>query len=100
MYMISDCKMHQMGWLEDLDDKGLETIIKNLEGKGGTSFVPVFEEVERMRVRPDIVLYCTDLIGEYPEHRPSCPVLWLTTNKTAEPPFGEVIVIPEDEVRK
>lgn len=100
LYMISDCKIHHMGVLDDSDYEGLEDVIKNLRGKGGTSFIPVFDEVEHLRWIPDLLVYTTDLCGSYPDWVPGYPVVWLTTNKTAEVPFGEVIIIPEDEVRK
>lgn len=94
-YMICDCKVHEMGQLEDISDSYLETVIKDLKGKGGTSFVPVFEEVKQMKSPPDLLIYATDLIGEFPDSRPSYPVIFLTpTQGKVQVPFGDVVRIP------
>lgn len=58
-----------------------------LAGGGSTRFTPVFEWVDREPVRPDALLYFTDAQGEFPEHAPDYPVLWLVKGN-APVPFG------------
>lgn len=56
-------------------------------GGGGTSFVPVFEWLERAGQRPDALIYFTDADGEFPKQGPDYPVLWLVKGKLPVP-FG------------
>ena len=60
----------------------------DLAGGGGTRFTPVFEWIEASGLRPDALLYFTDALGEFPEHEPPYPVLWLVHGNGAVP-FGE-----------
>jgi predicted metal-dependent peptidase len=61
-----------------------------LQGGGGTSFVPVFEWVQTQDRQPDVLVYFTDAEGEFPDHAPNYPVLWLV--KGREPvPWGQRI---------
>ena len=68
-----------------------------LIGGGGTSFVPLFEDIDRRKIKPTLLVYFTDTFGEFPERPPSYPVLWVVveTEQTLDPkvPFGSVIVI-------
>jgi predicted metal-dependent peptidase len=61
-----------------------------LEGGGGTSFLPPFAWLEARGVRPDCLLYFTDAEGEFPPHPPVFPVLWLVKG-TGRVPWGERI---------
>jgi hypothetical protein len=58
---------------------------RDLEGGGGTSFVPVFEWVERAGVQPDLLVYFTDAEGEFPKAEPHYPVIWLVKGRGAVP---------------
>lgn len=63
-------------------------------GRGGTSFVPVFEWIEeKMKngMRPDALFFFTDLCGDFPDKAPSYPVAWLAFDRDLKPPFGQVI---------
>lgn len=63
-------------------------------GRGGTSFVPVFEWLaEQMAkgMRPDALFFFTDLCGYFPKEAPPYPVVWLAFNANLKPPFGQVI---------
>jgi len=68
-----------------------------LVGNGGTSFVPLFEDVDRRKIKLTLLVYFTDTFGEFPKRPPSYPVLWVVveTEQTLDPkvPFGSVIVI-------
>lgn len=57
-------------------------------GGGGTSFVPVFDWVEREALAPDLLIYFTDAMGEFPALAPPYPVLWLVKGN-GPVPFGE-----------
>ena len=59
-------------------------------GGGGTRFTPVFDWVERHGRQPDLLLYFTDAEGEFPDHAPSYPVIWLVKGK-APVPWGQRI---------
>lgn len=65
-------------------------------GGGGTSFEPVFNEIERRGLSPRAVFYFTDTQGDFPRQAPSYPVYWLVKsyigdNSVPWVPFGTVI---------
>lgn len=62
------------------------------KGGGGTSFVPVFEEVAKSGLEPLCLIYFTDLQGTFPSEPPPYPVIWLTVDKGTAP-FGEILEI-------
>ena len=71
-----------------------DLIARDFEGKGGggTSFKPVFKELEKDP--PVCAVYLTDMMGDFPDHAPEYPVLWAAT--TDQPaPFGEIVRINE-----
>lgn len=84
--MYTDAKVHKVEEFDPAD----EVVKFNPVGGGGTSFVPVFEEVEKRGIRPALLIYFTDLLGRFPEVAPSYPVLWVSTNPNGKAPFGEV----------
>ncbi len=61
-------------------------------GRGGTSFIPVFEYIGKHE-SPTCLIYLTDMKGRFPDQEPEYPVLWIDSNKYSnnEPPFGEHI---------
>lgn len=70
-------------------------------GGGGTDFRPVFERLNG-DWRVDALVYCTDLIGQYPDQPPHFPVFWLVPSvllhthngasaPSQPPPFGRVL---------
>jgi len=61
---------------------------EQLKGGGGTRFTPVFEWIERERLRPDLLIYFTDGEGEFPAREPGYPVVWLVKGR-ATVPWGE-----------
>jgi len=64
------------------------TLPHSLPGGGGTDFRPVFAWLENTDRRPDLLVYFTDALGEFPEHEPVYPVLWLVKGK-APVPWGQ-----------
>lgn len=65
-----------------------------VKGRGGTEFTPVFTYINEEGLRPDALIYLTDLeclsYGQEPEY----PVLWVYSNHNdwyaTLPPYGEV----------
>lgn len=58
----------------------------HINGRGGTDFIKPLQEAEKLK--PDVVIYMTDLDGSFPE---SCnvPVIWVSINRNKKtPPFG------------
>jgi predicted metal-dependent peptidase len=65
---------------------------KGVPGGGGTSFVPPFEEVEKMGLEPDALIYLTDGYGTFPSAEPAYPVCWGSITDVVYP-FGETVRI-------
>lgn len=59
-------------------------------GRGGTSFIPVFDYVEEHGMNPELLIYFTDGYGNFPSIEPSYPVVWVMTTDL-QPPFGEIV---------
>jgi predicted metal-dependent peptidase len=69
-----------------------QPISLNPVGGGGTEFAPCFDWVEERGVRPQTMVFLTDLYGSFPSDAPCYPVLWASTGRR-QAPFGEVIPI-------
>ena len=59
-------------------------------GGGGTEFGPCFEWLEEHGVRPQTLVFLTDLYGSFPDSEPAYPVLWASTG-SRRAPFGQVV---------
>lgn len=62
----------------------------NISGGGGTSFVPVFDWLATQGRQPDLLIYFTDALGEFPKLEAFFPVIWLVKGK-AKVPWGQRI---------
>jgi len=62
----------------------------NPVGGGGTEFGPCFEWLDERGIRPQTLVFLTDLYGSFPPSAPAYPVLWASTG-SQKAPFGEVI---------
>lgn len=63
----------------------------NVQGGGGTSFIPVFKLIEKEDTKPRCLLYFTDLAGDFPSKAPQdYDVLWIATAEGTVP-FGKVL---------
>lgn len=58
---------------------------QHISGGGGTRFDPVFDWIDQQGLRPDVLVYFTDAIGDFPRQAPNYPVLWLVKGKQAVP---------------
>lgn len=58
-------------------------------GCGGTDFRPAIARFEG-DPKIDVIIYFTDLMGNFPDHAPKKPVLWVTTGD-ATAPYGRTI---------
>lgn len=72
---------------------------RTLHGGGGTDFRPGITTALALRPRPEVLVYCTDGQGTYPDAPPpGVRVIWVLLGKwTTTPPWGEVIEVPLDE---
>jgi predicted metal-dependent peptidase len=59
-------------------------------GGGGTDFGPCFDWLEEHGIRPQTLVFLTDLCGTFPDSEPGYPVLWASTERR-QAPFGSVI---------
>jgi predicted metal-dependent peptidase len=59
-------------------------------GGGGTEFAPCFDWLDEHGIRPQTLVFLTDLYGSFPPSAPAYPVLWASTG-SRKAPFGEVI---------
>ncbi|WP_246153838.1 vWA domain-containing protein [Sulfurimonas indica] len=71
-----------------------EALDVQLKGGGGTDFRPLFEFVEANFDDLKLLLYFTDLEGNFPKEVPNYSVKWITS-KERETPFGELIVLED-----
>ena len=82
-------------------DRG-EEITFEIPESGGTSFSPVFREIDRLVdsgeiETPLVAIYFTDLCSNDFGPEPDCPVIWGCTSVMREVPFGEVVLIDMEE---
>lgn len=84
-----DAKVHSVREYEPTD-----TLPRDYEGGGGTSFVPALEEAEKHDAQ--CVVYLTDGYGELDSEKSvqyGAPVIWALTGDHPDMPFGETIRI-------
>jgi predicted metal-dependent peptidase len=69
---------------------------KGAPGGGGTDFRPVFDEIAKMGLEPDALVYLTDGYGAFPSVAPSFTVIWgnISAPGSVKYPFGDVVDVP------
>ncbi len=84
-----DAQVHKVDEVEDSSD------IDALKpaGGGGTDFRPVFAWVDENDVRPDALVYLTDMLGSFPDKAPAYPVIWGDIYGRCKAPFGDVVSV-------
>ena len=91
-----DAEVHEVDEITDPSDIALIQK-RGSTGGGGTSFVPVFQYIEEKGLRPDVLVYLTDMMGTFPDDEPPYPVIWGSITEHAKPPFGDMVFIPTNE---
>lgn len=82
---------------ESIDGKELPWDSKKVYGRGGTSFIPVFEYIEEKNLTSSVLLYFTDGYGSFPSNPPEYDVIWVMTTMV-KPPFGYVIEYDPNDI--
>lgn len=95
LYMMwCDAHVHRVDECDDVQDLN-EIRAKRAPGGGGTSFIPVFDEVAKMDLQPEALVYLTDGLGSFPAKAPNYPVIWGSIFEQAQYPFGDVVQVPK-----
>jgi predicted metal-dependent peptidase len=89
---LATCDAQVWDWRELTSD---DPVPREVRGRGGTDFRPVFEEIDRRGMLPSAVVFMTDGMGDYPDAAPPYPVLWVLTPHHQEPPFGATAVLDD-----
>ena len=63
------------------------------KGGGGTSFKPVYEWLQEHKKRPDVLVYLTDLYGDFPDKEYIRTVWCVCQNGADQVPFGRMVRI-------
>lgn len=79
------------GICSEVTTQDYAALVKSAKGGGGTSFIPVFDYVEKMKKKPVAVVYHTDLYGSFPAKSPKgVPVIWCVPHRDpCNVPFGK-----------
>jgi predicted metal-dependent peptidase len=85
---VREQDVHEARSLDELSDIRM----KGLGGGGGTSFIPVFDWVREHEIKPEALIYITDLMGSFPSEAPAYPVVWCASTDI-EVPWGDVVRI-------
>ena len=89
----------KVSYVEEFDEFSAADFSRmKIVGRGGTSFVPVFDWIQKQSeekgMRFDALVYLTDGYGDYPKKLPHYPVMWvLESEKHPKVPFGELIYL-------
>lgn len=88
MLIWCDAIIQRIDEARSLDDLA-DIRVKGAPGRGGTRFDPPFRYLAEQGIRPDTMIYLTDMEGAFPAE-PNYPVVWCaTTDRKA--PFGETV---------
>lgn len=60
-------------------------------GGGGTDSRCVFDEIEKRKIDPIVVVFFSDGFAEFPNKTPEYDVIWLLSKDHQNPPFGRII---------
>ena len=76
-----------------------ENIDCTVNGRGGTDFRPVFDDIEKRGLEIPCLVYLTDGYGSYPDQQPNYDVLWILTNDY-KVPFGDKVMLDENKTER
>ena len=92
IFLQCDAKVQDYQELTDNDSIfSVDAAQFEMKGGGGTDFRKVFDKLEEEGKTPCALIYLTDTHGDFPEHEPSYPVLWASTEINPSVPFGSVV---------
>lgn len=84
-----DARVQQVDRAASLDE--LASIrVKGSPGGGGTDFNPPFAYLEAEDIKPDTLIYMTDMEGRFPDKPPAYPVIWCAISDKGAP-WGDVV---------
>ena len=89
--------LHEWDVTDDFESDDPAEIIGRIKGGGGTSFVPLYQLLEKEP--PLCLVHCTDLYGEFPSVEPNYPVLFVTGKDHADVTvagFGQILECVND----
>ena len=95
--MWCDAKVHRVDEVEEAADL-VELKKKGAPGGGGTSFTPVFDEMQKLGLdNVDALVYLTDGYGTFPKKPPEYVTIWgnISAPNSVKYPFGDVVDIPQ-----
>ena len=97
--MQCDTAVQDVKIFEDYEDiEETECVIK---GRGGTSFHPAITKVVEEFPDVEVIIYLTDLGSDEFGEEPEIPVLWISTVRNEEAPWGETVyLLPENEEKQ
>lgn len=91
-----DAEVHSV---QEFDSNSYSPYRLKVKGGGGTSFVPVFEWIDKKMPFANLLIYFTDLMGEFPKIG-MVPTLWVSTMKSEKAPFGDTTYISSEQLRR
>lgn len=77
-----DCAIHFYDVATPYNEVNIKGLVK---GRGGTSFIPVFDKIRDDNLDLDALVYFTDAQGEFPLEPPPFPVLWVVKGPAPVP---------------
>ncbi len=91
-FVACDCQIHEVKKV-----RSAKEIADLLTGRGGTSFVPVFDHIAKLNDvdKPDVLVFVTDGMGDAPANPPPYEVIWVLVGsyKTAPCDWGKQIEV-------
>jgi len=91
-----DAKVHDVDELERPQDlNGLKAKVNEdgIGGGGGTRFWPVFDWIKEHNVKPDMLVYLTDMEGAFPQRAPDYSTIWASIKPGKRAPFGTIVEV-------
>jgi predicted metal-dependent peptidase len=88
--ITADTEVHEIEKIRNIDDIVKHNKIK-FKGGGGTSFIDALQKAERLK--PDLVIYLTDGVGDYGKPPRIKNLLWALTEQSVIPPYGKHLLL-------
>jgi predicted metal-dependent peptidase len=85
-----DAQIHEI-----IEVQNHEPLEIKMKGGGGTSLIPPFKWVEENKPTAKILVYLTDLMGDFPNYVPRVQTIWCVQKdyEKTKVPFGDIITI-------